>query len=221
MSRALNLEGKRFGRLSVISRTKNDSRNNTQWICCCDCGRVTIVRGSHLTSGNTRSCGCLDIEAISKNNFKHGMWNTRIYNIWKKMKDRCYNPNSPNYKYYGAKGVKVCDEWQDFSGFYRWVQTTNYNDKLTIDRINCFGNYEPSNFRWATMKEQNNNTSKNFLITIGTETKSAQEWSEASGLHRTTILARIKNGWSAEEAVLTPKYQPRGSVHHPSINYCS
>lgn len=137
------------------------------------------------------------------------MWDTRIYNIWRKMKDRCNNPKSSSYRYYGAKGVRVCEEWSTFEGFYAWVQTTDYDDTLTIDRINYFGNYEPSNCRWATIKEQNNNTSKNHLITIGRETHTLQGWSEATGLHRSTIWSRLQHGWDTEDAVLMPKYMTR------------
>ena len=90
-------------------------------------------------------------------NYKHGMWKTRLYNIWKKMKDRCYNPNANNYRYYGGKGVKVCEEWHSFQPFYEWAMANGYADNLSIDRISGFGNYEPNNCRWATYTEQNRN----------------------------------------------------------------
>lgn len=198
-----------FDRLKVIKRAENDKYQNSQWVCKCRCGNITIVRGSHLTSGNTRSCGCLDREAVARNNYKHGMWSTRIYNIWRKMKDRCYNPKSGSYRYYGQKGIKVCDAWLTFEGFYKWVKTTNYNDTLSIDRINSLGNYEPSNCRWATIKEQNNNTSKNHFITVGNETRTLQGWADETGLHRSTIGSRLQNGWDMEDAVLMPKYATR------------
>lgn len=198
-----------FDRLKVIKRVENDKHKNSMWLCQCVCGETRVVRGSHLTGKNTRSCGCLDREIVAKNSVKHGMRYTRIYNIWRKMKERCLNRNSDNYRYYGARGVKVCDEWMSFSGFYEWSKISGYRDDLTIDRINVFGNYCPSNCRWATMQEQNNNTTRNHTITIGIETRTIQGWADEVGISRSTILARLQNGWSPEDAVLTPKYQSR------------
>lgn len=209
MSKALDQTGMTFDRLKVIKRVENDKHKNSMWLCQCVCGETRVVRGSHLTGKNTRSCGCLDREIVAKNSVKHGMRYTRIYNIWRKMKERCLNRNSDNYRYYGARGVKVCDEWMSFSGFYEWSKISGYRDDLTIDRINVFGNYCPSNCRWATMQEQNNNTTRNHTITIGMETRTIQGWADEVGISRSTILARLQNGWSPEDAVLTPKYQPR------------
>ena len=197
---------------------ENDKYQNSQWLCLCECGTVTTVRGSHLTSGNTKSCGCLDREAVAKNNYKHGMWNTRLYNIWRKMKDRCNNPKSTSYKYYGERGIKVCKEWSSFDGFYKWAKNANYNDELTIDRINSSGNYEPSNCRWATVKEQNNNTSKNHFITIGKETRTLQGWAEETGLHRNTILSRLQHGWNPKDVVSMPKYATRQYAKNQLVN---
>lgn len=88
---------------------------------------------------------------------------TGLYSIWCGMKKRCYYQKSPNYKSYGGRGVKVCDEWKnDFKSFYNWAMSNGYRDNLTIDRINPFGNYEPSNCRWATYEEQAKNKRKNF-----------------------------------------------------------
>lgn len=209
MSRALDQVGTTFGRLTVLERAENDRHKNSMWVCQCTCGVVKTIRGSHLTGGNTRSCGCLDREVVARNAIKHGMRYTRIYNIWRKMKERCLNPNADNYRYYGARGVKVCDEWMSFEGFYEWVKTSGYRDDLTIDRINVFDNYCPGNCRWATMREQNNNTTRNHTITIGKETRTIQGWADEMGINRSTILSRLQNGWSPEDAVLMPRYQTR------------
>ena len=188
------------------------------WLCRCDCGETRIVRGSHLTGKNTRSCGCLDREVVSKNAIKHGMRYSRLYNIWGKMKERCFNPNADNYRHYGGKGIKVCDEWLTFEGFYEWAKSSGYRDDLTIDRINVFGNYCPDNCRWATMREQANNTTRNHTITIRNETKTVQGWADEVGISRSTILSRLQNGWSPEDAVLMPKYQTRAYMKRE--NYC-
>lgn len=140
-------------------------------------------------------------------NYRHGMWHTRLYNIWRKMKDRCDNPHSNSYRYYGAKGVTVCQEWREFLPFCKWSLANGYADNLSIDRISSFGNYEPGNCRWATVKEQNNNTSKNIYITIGKETRTVQGWAEETGLHRNTIISRMQRGMSPEAAVLTPRHE--------------
>lgn len=164
-------------------------------------------------SGNTKSCGCLDREAVVRNNYKHGMRHTRIYNIWTKMKDRCYNPRSTNYRYYGSHGVSICDEWLDFNKFYEWTKISGYKNDLSIDRINVFGNYEPLNCRWATAKQQNSNTTRNHMITIGMETKTIQDWADTASIHRSTILSRLQRGWTTDDAVLTPKYSyPKTTV---------
>lgn len=209
MAKSLDQVGKTFERLTVISRADNDRHGNSRWLCRCQCGCEKIVRGSHQVSGNTQSCGCLDREMVIAMNYKHGMWKTRLYNIWKKMKDRCYNPNANNYRYYGGKGVKVCEEWHSFQPFYEWAMANGYADNLSIDRISGFGNYEPNNCRWATVKEQNNNTSKNVYITIGKETRTVSGWAEETGTHRNTILTRMRNGMSPEAAVLTPCHSRR------------
>lgn len=207
-----------FDRLKVIKRVKNDKHKNSMWLCRCDCGETRIVRGSHLTGKNTRSCGCLDREVVSKNAIKHGMRYSRLYNIWGKMKERCFNPNADNYRHYGGKGIKVCDEWLTFEGFYEWAKSSGYRDDLTIDRINVFGNYCPDNCRWATMREQANNTTRNHTITIRNETKTVQGWADEVGISRSTILSRLQNGWSPEDAVLMPKYQTRAYMKRE--NYC-
>lgn len=206
-----------FERLKVIERAANDKYGNSMWVCKCECGATKTVRGSHLTCGNTKSCGCLDREVVAKNAIKHGMRYTRIYNIWRKMKERCSNPNATNYRYYGAKGIRVCEEWMEFEAFYEWAKTSGYRDDLTIDRINVFDNYKPGNCRWATIREQNNNTTRNHTITIGREARTIQGWADVMGINRSTILSRLKNGWSPEDAVLMPRYRTR--VYAKRDNY--
>lgn len=158
--RKLNLIGKRFGRLVVIKETSNIGRW-TAWICKCDCGKEVVVKTHELQLGDTKSCGCLFRETLYKSITKHKGTGTRLYVIWSHMKSRCLNVTCKDYKWYGAKGVKICKEWiSDFSTFREWAENNGYSEKLTIDRIDPHGNYEPANCRWITIQEQQRNKRK-------------------------------------------------------------
>lgn len=195
--------GEKYSRLTVIS--ESEKVNYIRYFnCICDCGNKLKVRIYSLVNGNTKSCGCLDRDKLIKRNTKHSMCGTRIYRIWCVMKDRCYNKKTPNYKFYGKKGVSVCKEWLNFKPFYDWALKNNYNEKLTIDRINFKGNYEPDNCRWVTMKTQNRNKSSNRLIKFENETKCLSAWAETIGINETSLSNRIKN-WGLKKALTTPK----------------
>ena len=158
MGKFIDLTGQKFGRLTVIERADNTKQGQAKWLCQCDCGRKTVVMGKSLRNGNTKSCGCLQKETIGYKRTIHGQTNTRFYRIWCGMKSRCYNKKNPHFHLYGGRGIKVCNEWlKDFQTFYDWAIANGYADNLTLDRINVNGNYEPSNCRWITRKEQNNN----------------------------------------------------------------
>lgn len=174
----LNLTGKRFGRLTAIEphREKNQ---RLAWLCKCDCGKYTIVRTNMLTSGHTKSCGCLMIDTAKQNiapkkdySLKHN--NPRIYSIWISMKSRCYYKKHKNYNCYGGRGISICDEWKsDFDAFALWALSNGYRDDLTIDRIDVDGNYTPSNCRWATWQEQQKNRRKKKAACAATQTAPA------------------------------------------------
>ena len=134
------------------------------------------------------------------------MWGTRLYRIYYHMRDRCYNPNSASYPFYGGRGIVIDSVWDTFDKFQEWAIANDYDDSLTIDRINVFGNYSPDNCRWITLRDQQWNTTRTHTITIGNETRTVQGWADETGLHRSTILARLQRGLSPEEAVLSPKF---------------
>ena len=130
---------------------------------------------------------------------------TRLQVIYNCMKQRCYNPHRTQYKNYGGRGIIVCEEWKNsFKNFKDWAMKNGYKDNLTIDRINTNGNYEPSNCRWATVKEQQRNKRTNTHLTCNGKTLLIQEWSELTGLSTSRICLRLKAGWSVEKALLTP-----------------
>lgn len=162
--RTRDLTGRRFTRLEVISFSHRNI-NRYLWNCKCDCGNHITVRSCSLLMGKTKSCGCLRKEKFSRTT--HGLSKTRLYSVWGGMNERCYHQNSRAYKWYGAKGIVICDEWRnDFMVFYNWAIENGYNKNLTIDRIDNNGNYEPSNCRWTTMDVQNQNTSRTKLNRI-------------------------------------------------------
>lgn len=210
MSRLLDLTGQRFGRLTVASRADNGNDGSPRWLCKCDCGNVCTVRSSNLKRGQTQSCGCLRKDK-AKLNATHRMSRTRLYRIWCDMKNRCYNKNVNNYHSYGGRGVKVCDEWLDSSRFFEWAKSSGYTDEMTIERIDIDGNYEPSNCKWITLKEQQWNKTTSHLIEIDGKTKCLREWCDEFRASYKTVHHRIKVlGWEPVRALTTPvrKHKP-------------
>lgn len=207
----VDLTGQRFGRLYVIKKVEPyvDKRGYTQcrWLCKCDCGKETVMRTTELKSGHSRSCGCLNRERLLASHTKHGLGKTRIYHIYLGMLDRCFDKNSRPYKYYGGKGITVCDEWIGTEGairFKEWAIANGYSETLTLDRIDVNGNYEPANCRWVTNQVQQNNRTDNRYVTIDGEVKTAKQWADSVGMNYTTLLARLKHGWDEKDAVFTP-----------------
>lgn len=203
----IDLTGQRFGRLTVLEVSPKRARRELMWVCQCDCGNVVTVRGKCLRKGETKSCGCYNKEVSSKRNkvlaTKHGWYGTRLYRIYRRMKDRCTNPNVPMYHHYGGRGITVCDEWMnDPKAFCEWAMANGYEDNLTIDRIDTNGNYEPSNCRWVTNIQQQRNKRNNVTLTYNGETKCITEWAEMYGIARSKIYQRIRSGWSDPEEIL-------------------
>lgn len=208
----IDLAGKKFNRLLVLEFAYI-KKQTTFWKCKCNCGNIVIVSLGHLKSNHTKSCGCLKKEIISnkvKRQTKHNLRHTRIYETWVNMKTRCCNENNKNYKNYGGRGIKVCEEWLDkdngFINFYNWAMDNGYNDTLTIDRIDVNGNYEPSNCRWVNMQKQNNNRRNNHIIIYNGERKTLEEWSRILPINISSaeLRYRIMNNWSIEKAFKTP-----------------
>ncbi len=203
MGQTQTMLGKRFGRLTVIEFAGISKTRKALWICQCDCGTTTKpIAGYRLRGGTTKSCGCYKRDLVIQRNTKHNLCYTRIHRIWAGMQDRCYNPNSPNYHRYGARGITVCEEWlNSLETFYDWAMENGYRDDLTIDRIDNDGNYEPSNCRWATNEEQANNRGHNILVEIDGNIKTLAQLSKESGIKYRTIHARYNRGWRGKSLI--------------------
>lgn len=151
-----DLSGSVYGRLTVIGaapvRLGKDKR--VGWICRCTCGAEIVCIAKNLKSGATQSCGCIRVEMMRKKSTTHGGYGSKLYNVWRSMKARCHRETDPDYCYYGARGITVCDRWREsYSAFKDDVGAT-WKPGLTIDRIDNDGNYEPGNVKWSTMTEQ-------------------------------------------------------------------
>jgi hypothetical protein len=133
-------------------------------------------------------------------------YNTRLYSIWKNMKKRCYYPKHNSYKYYGGKGIKVCDEWlDDYKAFKSWALSSGYNELLSIDRIDINDDYRPENCRWSTPKQQSYNRSTHHIITFNGESHALTEWADMLGINFRTLSRRLTIlGWPVEKALFTP-----------------
>ena len=162
----VDLVGEKYGRLTVVAFDRVQNKK-AYWKCVCDCGLTVIATGNNLRSGNTKSCGCLQREAAKntgKRNRTHGEGHdgrTRLYNIWCGMRQRCNNEKHHAYSLYGGKGVKLCEEWNDYPVFKSWALTHGYADNLSIDRIDPDKGYCPENCRWLTPSENTARANKN------------------------------------------------------------
>ena len=197
-----NLCGQRFDRLVVVLYAGKQKRNHC-WKCRCDCGKEKIVAGCNLTSGNSKSCGCLKSKALKERLTIHGKSKTVEYQIWHSMWDRCRKGNDRKFKDYAGRGISVCERWKDFEAFLADMGPRP-SDKHSLDRENNSKGYSPDNCRWATAKQQSRNTRYNRMLTCWGRTQCMAAWEEELGLSRGLIHARLKYGWSVERA-LSPK----------------
>ena len=198
MSAFKNLIGMKFGKLTVLERAEN-STHHTRWSCICECGNKTTSHTTSLTSGRSKSCGCLSMEKIKLKNTTHGDSNSKLFSIWCGMKKRCYNKKYEHYNVYGGKGIKVCDEWvNDYICFKTWSLKNGYIEGLEIDRIENDKDYCPENCRWETRKNQMRNRTNTLFLEINGEKKSFAEWCEIYNIKYKLAHARFKKGYSIE-----------------------
>lgn len=185
--------GMKFGKLTAIEPAGKNKKGESLWIFECECGRRKAMRKYRVVSSGVRSCGC----TRARFHKKHGMSDTRLYKCWKGMIGRC-RPTSEKHHYYFDRGISVCEEWKNPEVFCEWAISNGYGDNLTLDRINNDGNYEPSNCRWVTQKQQVRNRSVSISVEFNGEIRGLQEWSEVLGIKIGTLYARWKKGERGE-----------------------
>jgi hypothetical protein len=205
-AKRIDLTGKVFGKLTVFGYSH--SNKYAYWKCLCECGKESIVRSSHLLTGAIKTCGCSwsengkkTIKVALEAHKKYGEYaNSRLYTIWKSMKERCSDKKNKDY---GGRGITICSEWaNNFLAFYNWAMANGYSDDLSIDRMDNDGNYCPENCRWSDKTTQANNTRKNVYITYCGETKSMAQWAKEFDIPVSTFCRWIKNGKNIEEIIL-------------------
>lgn len=203
MGKRIDLTGRRFGRLVVVSEAGREPGGGIRWTCRCDCGAQKAAYGGDLRSGKTKSCGCLKRESQVPLTLTHGQSRTPLYRRWWGALQRTTNPNQPAFRHYGGRGITVCERWQTFENFAADMGPT-FQPTLTLERIDVNGNYEPSNCRWATWTEQARNRRNNRFLTFRGHTKTVMEWCELLGLKHTTVTQRLdRRGWPIERALTT------------------
>lgn len=205
---AYEIVGLKFGRLTVLEKTGRMVSRHALYRCQCDCGNEALATSRNLRkSHGTRSCGCWKVESIQRRSTKHGNARvsgpTREYRAWASMVQRCYDPAWHRYRDYGARGITVCDRWRLAKGFEHFLADMGQcRAGLQLERIDNHGHYEPSNCRWATIREQQRNKRTNFLVTLNGETKPLVAWCEERGLNYFTVWSRIRVlGWIVERAL--------------------
>lgn len=208
-----DLTGMKFERLTVLGDGGKDKFNNRLRKCRCDCGEITFATRTALKSGHKRSCGCLMRERVGNMRRIDGRSSDNLYHLYYNIRNRCTNPNDPNYKYYGGRGIALCKEWRDWESFKDWATLKGYEKGLTLDRIDVNGNYEPSNCRWITQAEQMRNTRKTRYLTYQGETKPLIEWCEILGISFNTASARFTRGWTKPEEILFGRKRKVGNVY--------
>lgn len=211
--------GDKFGHVTIlVCPHKVDGYRDKVVQYRCECGTIKYAGKFDIVSGKIISCGCVKTKRITAQSTRHGKarknQRTRLYQTWQDMKKRCYIPSTTGYKNYGGRGISVCDEWRnDFTAFESWSIDHGYTDVLAIDRIDVNGNYEPTNCRYVTQKENNRNRTSNHNLTAFGETKSVIMWSEDKRcqVNFDTLYQRIyKLDWNVERAIVTPYVSHHG-----------
>lgn len=207
-----DISGEKFGRLTVLRylEIKERENRNRNWLCECECGNIVQVNGAKLTSGHTQSCGCLVNEHIKNLNLKYKNPCKRLYSVYKAMLSRCYDTSNNRYSDYGERGIRVCNDWlgeYGYDSFSEWAFLNGYDEKaetgqLTLDRIDVNGNYEPTNCRWITNQEQQNNRRDCHYIEYNGEVHTVTEWARILGIPIAKMRYHIGKGKTIQEIMI-------------------
>lgn len=217
--RARSKPGDLFGQWTVLGRPFTLPKKigtRVHVVAECACGKVSVVSQHDLTSGHSGSCGCTAADKRVTHGHTRNRTQSRLYSIWKDMRSRCRHKRSQNYRYYGGRGIIVCQEWQEFGVFRDWALANGYEEHLEIDRRENGGNYCPENCRWVTRKQQNRNTRFNRIVEAFGEAKPLCEWVEdhRCSLSYAALKARLDLGWAPETAIATPGMGKNGRLRN-------
>lgn len=201
MAKMIDITNQRFGSLTAIEPSKTIAIGKSKkWLCKCDCGIMKEIASSDLRLGKTISCGCKKKERMKERFTTHGMSDTKLYDVWKSMKARCYRKTCKDYPNYGGRGIKINSEWlKDFMNFYNWSIYKGYREGLTIDRINPDGNYEPNNCRWIENEEQALNRRNTKTYNYDDKEFNIRELSEELNINYNTLRDYLSKGMTIEE----------------------
>lgn len=194
-----DLSSKFFGRLFAIENTGKNKHGSSMWWCHCACGNFREVEASRLIQKQVTSCGCLKREKLSVAGYKHGLGHHPAYMTWWHLVDRCTNPESPDYKRYGGRGITVCSDWLGIQNFVAWAEQNGYKKGLEIDRIDNDKGYSPDNCRFANRETQGNNRRSNARFSVHGICKTVAQWSKLVGVDQKMMRYWLINnrltGW--------------------------
>lgn len=221
MREKIDITGMQFGDWTVLYEEPKEGYDRI-WRCRCVCGTEKSVFQGNLTQGKSKGCGCSARDRLSDINRTHGKRHTRLYNVWCNMRRRCYSSNNSHYKYYGGRGIKVCDEWlgkNGFQNFWDWAYSNGYDEdaphgECTIDRIDVNGNYCPENCQWINSSKQMRNRTDTHWVEFDGEVLSLAEFCDKYGISQSLASARLQRGWTPAEVMFFNAKNMNGSIEY-------
>lgn len=209
----VDLTGKTFHRVFIVRYLlpKERRKIDTPWLCRCECGTEFQSKSDALTSGRTKSCGCLSKERTSARMKTHGLSKISEYSVWEGIKDRCLNPNGTGYSDYGGRGIEIDPRWLEFANFYEDMGTRP-SPKHTIERKDNNGPYSKENCVWALQAQQARNKRTNVNITYNGKTQCLRDWSRETGISEQLLGKRVKAGWPIKDLFLPPLRRPKSQT---------
>ncbi len=204
--------GSKFGKLTIISESEKLKPGIRRVSCLCDCGNTTVVTYSSVKSGNTKSCGCMSSRVAARPTQYYG---TPTYAAWLAMKARCTCKKSEGWKYYGGKGICVCERWNH--SFLNFLEDMGDRPQgFELDRIDSNGNYEPGNCRWVSKKQNSRNKSNNVFLEYEGVSRTVGEWAEIKGIKYITLYSRIFDyKWDICRALSEPSFKGKNQSFKP------